>query len=168
LQLFATHSRGKALNVFVDSPTYKTQKYAAVPYLDVSAAYDNGTLVLNVVNRNRDQAIEVEIQSQKGNFSGSFEVAEVNGPDIKAENTFVNQSPDNPKSISATESAAHQFPAHSYTMIKRHCVSSCRTLRVSSKGRLNASEEIHYDCESGSSWVDGGAAKARHRERTAE
>ena len=52
------------------TPTYKTQKYAAVPYLDVSAAYDNGTLVLNVVNRHRDQPIEVEIQSQKGNFSG--------------------------------------------------------------------------------------------------
>ena len=47
-----------------------------------------GRLVLNVVNRHRDQPIEVEIQSQKGNFSGAFEVAEVNGPDIKAENTF--------------------------------------------------------------------------------
>jgi len=75
------HSQpGKALNVFVDSPTYKTQKYAAVPYLDLSAAYDNATLILNVVNRHRDQPIEVEVQSQKGSFGGTLEVAEVNGP----------------------------------------------------------------------------------------
>jgi alpha-N-arabinofuranosidase len=120
LQLFATHSRGKALNVFVDSPTYKTQKYAAVPYLDVSAAYDNGTLVLNVVNRHRDQPIEVEIQSQKGNFSGSFEVTEVNGPDIKAENTFGSTKVQTAKkTISASgDRFKYQFPAHSYTMIK--------------------------------------------------
>ena len=120
LQLFATHSRGKALNVFVDSPTYKTQKYAAVPYLDVSAAYDNGTLVLNVVNRHRDQPIEVEVQSQKGNFSGTFEVAEVNGPDIKAENTFGSTKVQTAKkTISANgDRFKYQFPAHSYTMIK--------------------------------------------------
>jgi alpha-N-arabinofuranosidase len=120
LQLFATHSRGKALNLFVDSPTYKTQKYAAVPYLDVSAAYDNGTLVLNVVNRHRDQTIEVEIQSQKGNFSGAFEVAEVNGPDIKAENTFGSTKVQTSrKTISASgDRFKYQFPAHSYTMIK--------------------------------------------------
>ena len=120
LQLFATHSRGKALNVFVDSPTYKTQKYAAVPYLDVSAAYDNGTLVLNVVNRHRDQPIEVEVQSQKGNFSGTFEVAEVNGPDIKAENTFGSTKVQTArKTISANgDRFVSQFPAHSYTMIK--------------------------------------------------
>lgn len=120
LQLFATHSRGKALNVFVDSPTYKTQKYAAVPYLDVSAAYDKGTLVLNVVNRHRDQAIEVEIQSQKGSFNGTFEVIEVNGPDIKAENTFGSTKVQaSRKTISAGgDRFRYQFPAHSYTMIK--------------------------------------------------
>jgi alpha-N-arabinofuranosidase len=120
LQLFATHSRGKALNVYVDSPTYKTQKYAAVPYLDVSAAYDSGTLVLNVVNRHRDKPIEVEVQSQKGRFDGTFEVAELNGPDIKAENTFGSTKVQaSKKTISANgDSFKYQFPAHSYTMIK--------------------------------------------------
>jgi len=72
------------------------------------------------VNRHRDQPIEVEIQSQKGNFNGSFEVAEVNGPDIKAENTFGSTKVQTAKkTISASgDRFKYQFPAHSYTMIK--------------------------------------------------
>ena len=88
LALFANNSRGTALDLFVESPTYTSHKYGDVPYLDVSAAYDNGTVVLNVVNRSLDQPVEARIDSQKGRFHGSYEVSEVNGPDIKAENTF--------------------------------------------------------------------------------
>ena len=53
LQLFANNSRGKALELFVDSPTYKCRRFDGVPYLDASAALDNGTLVMNAVNRHR-------------------------------------------------------------------------------------------------------------------
>jgi len=120
LALFANNSRGTALDLFIESPTYTSHKYGDVPYLDVSAAYDNGTVVLNVVNRSLDKPVEVHIDSQKGSFHGSYEVAEVNGPDIKAENTFgsvkvhtVNKSitADGPEMI-------YSFPPHSYTMIK--------------------------------------------------
>ena len=56
LQLFANNSKGKALELFVDSPTYPNRRFDDVPYLDASAAWtDNGTLVLNVVNRHRDR-----------------------------------------------------------------------------------------------------------------
>jgi len=120
LQLFANNSKGTALDVFVDSPTYKTQKYSAVPYLDVSAVYDNGTVIVNVVNRHRDQPIAAEIQSQKGTFSGTFEIAEVNGPDIKAENTFGSTKVlIARKTLSAQgDRIKYQFPAHSFTMLK--------------------------------------------------
>ena len=121
LQLFANNSKGTALDVFVDSPTYKTQKYSAVPYLDVSAVYDKGTVVVNVVNRHRDQPIEAEIQSQKGAFSGTFEIAGVNGPDIKAENTFGSTKVQIArKTLSAQgDRIRYQFPAHSFTMLQR-------------------------------------------------
>jgi len=120
LQLFANNSKGSALDVFVDCPAYKTKKYGAVPYLDVSAAYDNGTLVLNVVNRHRDQAMEVAILSQHGEFTGNFEVAEVNGPDIKAENTFGSAKVQTTRrSLSVKgDHFPYQFPPHSYTMLK--------------------------------------------------
>jgi alpha-N-arabinofuranosidase len=77
-------------------------------------------LVLNIVNRHRDQPIEVEIQSQKGSFGGNFEVAEVNDPDIKAENTFGSKKVQaSRKTITANgDPFKYLFPAHSYTMIK--------------------------------------------------
>ena len=120
LQLFASNTKGKALELFVDSPRYKTARYDGVPYLDTSAAWDNGTLVLNVVNRHRDQPIEAEIETQDKQFAGTIAVSEVNGPDIKAENDF-NQT--KVKSVERQITAdgrklRYTFPAHSFTMLK--------------------------------------------------
>src|SRR4029077_17044388 len=44
LQLFAANARGKALDLLVQSPKYKCARFDDVPYLDASAAYDNGSL----------------------------------------------------------------------------------------------------------------------------
>jgi alpha-N-arabinofuranosidase len=120
LALFANNSKGKALELFVDSPKYKSTRYDDVPYLDASAALDNGTLVVNVVNRHKDQAIEAELQAEDKQFSGPVAVSEVNGPDIKAENDFGKTT------VKTTERSAsasgnkirYTFPAHSYTMLK--------------------------------------------------
>src|ERR1700722_3131227 len=71
LMLFSNNSRGIALDLFVESPTYTSHKYGQVPYLDVSAAYENGTVVLNVVNRSLDKPVEAHIESQKGSFHGT-------------------------------------------------------------------------------------------------
>ena len=99
LQLFANNSLGTSLNVFVDCKTYNTEKFSlgvnettaqlnGVPYLDVSATYNNGEVVLNVTNRNKDEAITTDIISQNGAFSGPYKVLEINGPDIKSVNDF--------------------------------------------------------------------------------
>jgi alpha-N-arabinofuranosidase len=120
LQLFANNSRGKALELFVDSPKYKSRRFDDIPYLDASAAYENGSLVLNVVNRHRDQAIEGEFEAQDKQFAASVEVAEVNGPDIKAENDFGKTTV---RTVTRSASAQgktlrYSFPPHSYTMLK--------------------------------------------------
>ena len=91
-----------------------------MPYLDASAAYDNGSLVLNVVNRHQDQAIEVDFELEDKQFSGAVAVSEVNGPDIKAENDFGKTT------VKTVERAAtadqrrlrYSFPAHSFTQLK--------------------------------------------------
>ena len=88
LQLIAKNSRGKALDLFVDTPRYNSRRFNGVPYLDISAALDNGTLVLSVVNRNQTQAIETEFEAQDKKFAAAVEAVEVNGPDIKSENDF--------------------------------------------------------------------------------
>ena len=120
LQLFANNTKGKALELFVDSPRYKTRRYDEVPYLDVSAGYDHGSLVLNVVNRHRDQAIEAEFEAEDKQFARDVEISEVNGPDIKAANDF-DQNPVKTVTRNATAEGKrlrYSFPAHSYTMLK--------------------------------------------------
>jgi alpha-L-arabinofuranosidase len=120
LQLFAANTRGKAIELFVDSPRYKTPRFDGVPYLDVSAGFDNSSIVLNVVNRHRDQSIEAELEMQDKQFSGSVAVSEVNGPDIKAENDF------DKTTVKAVERSIpadgrklrYSFPPHSFTMLK--------------------------------------------------
>jgi len=120
LQLFANNAKGKALELFVDSPRYKTARFDGVPYLDASAAFDNGSLVLSVVNRHRDQPVDVEIEAQDKQFSGTAAVSEINHPDIKAENDF-NQTKVKTVERSVTASGhtlRYTFPAHSFTMLK--------------------------------------------------
>jgi alpha-N-arabinofuranosidase len=120
LQLFANNSRGKALELFVDSPTYTSKRFGEVRYIDTSAAYDNGTLILNVVNRHKDQAITVEIEAEDKQFSGTVNISEVNGPDIKAENDFgVTKVKATPRTAQAQGKKLTQtFAPHSYTMLK--------------------------------------------------
>jgi alpha-N-arabinofuranosidase len=120
LQLFANNSKGKSLELYMDCPRYKSSRFDEVPYLDSSASYDNGTLVINVVNRHRDQAIEAELEAQDKQFAGPVAVSVVNGPDVKAENDF------NKTTVKVTEQSSfaegrklrYTFHPHSYTMLK--------------------------------------------------
>jgi alpha-N-arabinofuranosidase len=120
LQLFAANTRGKALDLFVDSPKYKCARFDDVPYVDASAGLDNGSLVLNLVNRHRDQPIEVECEAEDKTFNGAATVTEVNGPDIKSENNF-DQSPvktsERQASVDGKKLRVRLAP-HSYTMVK--------------------------------------------------
>jgi alpha-N-arabinofuranosidase len=120
LQLFANNSKGTALDLHVDCPKYQSQRLGDVAYLDTSAAYDNGALVMNVVNRHRDQPVECEFQLQDRDFSGPVEVTVVNGPDIKSENSFEStQVRATTSSITADrKTLRYSAPAHSYTMLK--------------------------------------------------
>ncbi len=120
LQLFANNSKGKALELFVESPVYTSPKFGEVRYLDTSAALDNGTLVLNVVNRHADQPISAEIELEDKRFSGPVSISEVNGPDIKAENDFNSTKV---KTVERSASAQgtklmQTFAPHSFTMLK--------------------------------------------------
>ena len=120
LQLFAANSHGTALELFVDCPTYTSKARGKVPYIDASATLQDGTLVVNVVNRHRDQDVDVAIELEDKQFSGSYQVATVNGPDIKAENNFgVTKVKSSPGSVETNGKMLHyRFPAHSYTMLK--------------------------------------------------
>jgi alpha-L-arabinofuranosidase len=124
LQLFAGHAKGTALELFVDSPKYKSRRFDDVPYLDVSASVDNGSLVVNVVNRHRDQPLETVLELEDKQFRGPVEVTEVNGRDIKAENNFdgVSVKPVERSATAQEKTLRYRFPPHSYTMLRAKVV----------------------------------------------
>ena len=98
-----------------------TTQQRNVPYLDVSATYKDGEIVICVVNRNKDEAITTDIISQQGIFSGAFSMYEVNGPDIKSGNDF---NKENVKTVTQPVVNAngnqftYTFPPHSFTLLK--------------------------------------------------
>jgi alpha-N-arabinofuranosidase len=120
LQLFANNTKGKALELFVDSPKYKSRRFDDFRYVDASAGYENGSLTLNVVNRHPDQAIATEFELEDKQFSGPADATEVNGPDIKAENNFngVAVKPVPRPAAAQGKTLRYSFPPHSYTMIR--------------------------------------------------
>jgi alpha-L-arabinofuranosidase len=120
LQLFANNTKGKALELFVDNPKYSSRRFDDVPHLDASAGYDNGSLVVNVVNRHRDQAIQTEFEVEDKEFNGSVEVIEVNGPDIKAQNSFdgVAVKPTQRSAAAKGKTLTYSFPPYSFTMLR--------------------------------------------------
>jgi len=133
LQLFANNMFGTALDVYVDCDTYDTNEFylglaeqatrqTDVPYLDVSAAYKDGEVVISVINRHKGKAIITDLISQEGLFDGDFQVYEVNGPDIKSENDFgkTNVKTEQKESVKVKNASSftYEFPAHSLTMLK--------------------------------------------------
>jgi alpha-N-arabinofuranosidase len=132
LQLFANKVGGTSLDVFVDCGTYDTGDFflglgetttvqKSVPYLDVSAAYDNGHITICVVNRHKDKAISTEIISQEGQFTGKFKVYEVNGPDIKTMNDFGSETVKTMQKSDidvSGKSFTYSFSPHSFTLIE--------------------------------------------------
>ena len=123
LQLFAGNCLGTSLETFVACDTYDAGKFKKVPYLDVSSAYDErtSTVVINVVNRHRDQSIETEIVNQSGQFAKDAVAYEVNASDPKAQNGPTNQSVKTVQKDFNTgggQRFVYTFPPHSFTLIK--------------------------------------------------
>ncbi len=132
LELFAKNMKGKSLDLFVDCPTYNTDEFyiglgeattkqTNVPYLDVSATYNNGEVVICVINRHKDNPIKTDIISQSGEFIDVLKVSEINAPDIKATNDF---GIENVRTVSKPDLkpngniVTYAFPAHSLTLIR--------------------------------------------------
>jgi alpha-N-arabinofuranosidase len=111
-----------ALDVWWEGDTFSGGSYSGVRTLDVSATLDDAKkrLAVFVVNRNRSEEMEAVLQLTHGNFDGEVNVFTVNGPDIKAENTFA--SPDR---VTTRETAldaggptlSYTFEPHSVTAL---------------------------------------------------
>ncbi|MBA7698585.1 Exo-alpha-(1-_6)-L-arabinofuranosidase [subsurface metagenome] len=111
-----------ALDVWWQGETFAGGEYTGIRTLDVSATLDEAQkqLVLYVVNRSQPEAMETTISLTTGRFTGNVRAFVVNGPDIKAENTF-----DTPNVVGTSEntliakgqSLAYTFEPHSVTVL---------------------------------------------------
>lgn len=121
---FSNNCLGSSVDVYVDSDTFDADKlYNNIPYLDVTAVYskEKGLLIINVVNRNKENAITADIISTSGKLRGKADITEINSNDIYADYTFDKQKQYIPVTkdikIKGNE-MEYSFPAHSFTQIK--------------------------------------------------
>jgi alpha-N-arabinofuranosidase len=123
-KMFSTRCRGTALAPTVTCDTFRTSDYyTKIPYLDVSSVYDEQAkqVIINVVNRHKDEAIATDIQSVVGVFAGAATVSLVISDDIsnkpytyEARDTY----PPKTEQVAASGPTLHYvFPAHSFTQI---------------------------------------------------
>ncbi len=121
LYLFANNCRGKALDIYIKSPAYSTDKYKEVPYLDVSSTYEpsRNEVVINVVNRNKDKAITADILSQTGSFDKKATANIVSGANTNITNSVNEQNVDIKKEEIKTsgEKITYSFAPRSFTQI---------------------------------------------------
>ena len=135
LRLYAERTREVALDVHVDGPTHELRPEQEAggrvhhvadlgPFclLDAAATSDAAgrALTLAVVNRDRERELVATIDLGDAEAARGVDVAEVNGPDVTATNSF-----DNPRLVDVREwradlggrRFAYPFPAHSVTVL---------------------------------------------------
>ena len=121
-ELYASNCGDIALDVFWKGDTFSGGDFTGVRTLDVSATIDSAGKKLSVfvVNRSQTDAIETTVTLQSGQYTGELRAAVVNGPDIKAENSF-----GQPEQVALRESRnraegkdyVHVFEPHSVTAL---------------------------------------------------
>lgn len=111
-----------ALDPYWEGETFSGGSCNGIRVLDVTATLDSTKkqLAVYVVNRSRSKEMETVLQLVAGSFKGRITAYTINGPDIKAENTFT--SPDKVKTEETTFTATghemnYSFGPHSVTTL---------------------------------------------------
>lgn len=119
---FSNNCLGKSVDTYVECDTFNTDLYKGIPYLDVTSVYskETGKIIINVVNRHKDNPITAEIISATGEFTAKAEATLVAGNMLNDAFTYDKQSQYIPvtKVINTDKNRiSYSFPAHSFTQI---------------------------------------------------
>lgn len=122
-KLFSNNCLGNALDTYVQCDTFNTEKYKGIQFLDVTSVYskENGTVIINVINRHQDKAITTDILNTTGTLGTKAEVTTVNNTSLKDPFAFDKQSqyiPETKVAAVSNNKLTYSFPAHSFTQIK--------------------------------------------------
>ncbi len=121
-ELYSNTCGNIALDPFWEGDTFSGGEYSGLRTLDVSATLDEAkkSVSIYVVNRSETDALETTITLDSANFAGAVQAYVVNGPDIRAENSF--NHPDTVGVVKTNLSAAgksfvYTFEPHSVTVL---------------------------------------------------
>lgn len=108
-----------ALDVHWSGDTFASVVADAMPTLDVSATLDERArrLAVFVVNRSKDAELDAEVLLDAGRFAGAVHVQTINGPHVKAANTF-----DDPHAVGVRQSMAEASSTRFTTSFEPHSV----------------------------------------------
>lgn len=118
------YGRGKALDLKVDSPTYKSDVAGEIAYVDVSGVHDEagGYVTFFAINRNATQAIETGIDVTGFGSGRIVEHKVMTHADLKAVNSAENPANVAPNDGSgaavANGTLSLSLPPYSYQMIR--------------------------------------------------
>lgn len=89
-ELYSRTCGSTALDVFWQGETFSAPEHKGLRVLDAAATLNEAgdSISLYVVNRSESDAMETTISLESGTFAGQAQAFVVNGPDIKAENSF--------------------------------------------------------------------------------
>jgi alpha-N-arabinofuranosidase len=120
--LYSNNALGNALDVYTACETYDNEVFKAIPYLDVTAVFNESAkkVIVNIVNRHETKSIETNIDLQTGEYAGKAKVNLINAESIEARNTKEEQ----PIQVQSEQisfkgnSITRTFPAHSFTQME--------------------------------------------------
>lgn len=122
-RLFANNCLGTSVDTYVKCDTFHAGKYAGIPYLDVTAVEAGGTntVIINVVNRDKDRSITANIIDAGGRFAGNGRASIVTTDDPDAPFMFSKKASYAPVDRDVhinNGQLSYSFPPHSFTQIK--------------------------------------------------
>ena len=111
-----------ALDPFWKGDTFSADDHTALRTLDVSASLNEAdkSLTVFVVNRSQADALETTVSLDSGYFAGDVQAHVINGPDIKATNSFAQPHQVRTKTAALTaerRAFVHSFEPHSITAL---------------------------------------------------
>jgi len=120
---FSNNCRGNAIDTYVECDTFNTPLYKGIPYLDVTTVYSKeaNTIIINVINRHKENAINAEITNTTGGLTGRAESTLIAGNSLNESFAFDKQAqyiPVSKEVIIDKSKITYSFPAHSFTQIK--------------------------------------------------
>ncbi|MFI5153019.1 MAG: alpha-N-arabinofuranosidase, partial [Chitinophagales bacterium] len=122
LQLYSTNCHGQSLQTLVDGSHYDAGDAKDVPWLDATSVLNssNQELIINVVNRNAEKAVETTIVNESGTLDKTATVITINSSSLSDENSSSDQKvKPSTKTIDLPGNQfSYPFPPHSFTMFK--------------------------------------------------